>query len=98
MEPDNDAEAPARSSFEGRRYRRRGKHRHAVATLFGTVDVWRRLYEPLEQGVRSFHPLERRLGREAKSDHTTLAHWQRVQGHNIGVIRSSSVRISSGLI
>jgi hypothetical protein len=36
-----------------------------VATLFGTVDVWRRLYEPLERGVHSMHPLERRLGIEA---------------------------------
>lgn len=45
VEPDNDAEAPSRLWFEGRLYRRRGKHRRAVATLFGTVDVWRRLYE-----------------------------------------------------
>jgi hypothetical protein len=29
------------------------------------VDVWRRLYEPLEQGMRSFHSLKRRLGLEA---------------------------------
>jgi hypothetical protein len=65
MEPDNDAEAPAHLSFEGRCYRRRGKYRHAVAPLFGTVDVWRRLYEPLEQGMRSFHSLKRRLGLEA---------------------------------
>ena len=62
VEPDNDAEAPSRWWFEGRLSRRRGKHRRAVATLFGTVDVWRRLYEPLEQGVRAIHPLERRLG------------------------------------
>jgi hypothetical protein len=65
VEPENDAEAPSRLWFEGRLYRRRGKHRRAVATLFGTVDVWRRLYEPLERGVHSMHPLERRLGIEA---------------------------------
>jgi hypothetical protein len=65
VEPDNDAEAPSRLWFEGRLYRRRGKHRRAVATLFGTVDVWRRLYEPLERGVHSMHPLEHRLGIEA---------------------------------
>lgn len=65
VEPDTDAEAPSRLWFEGRLYRRRGKQRRAVATLLGTVDVWRRLYEPLEQGVRSLHPLERRLGMEA---------------------------------
>jgi hypothetical protein len=65
LEPDNDAEAPSRLWFEGRLYRRRGKYRRAVATLFGTVNVWRRLYEPLERGVHSVHPLEHRLGMEA---------------------------------
>jgi hypothetical protein len=50
LEPNNDAEAPSRLWFEGRLYRRRGKHRRAVATLFGTVNVWRRLYEPFERG------------------------------------------------
>ena len=34
----------------------------------------------------------------AQSDYTTLAHWQLAQVYNIGVFRSSSVRISSGLI
>jgi hypothetical protein len=65
LEPENAAEAPARVRFEGRLYRRRGKQRNAWATLFGPVDVWRRLYEPLEQGVRSIHPLELQLGVEA---------------------------------
>ena len=37
----------------------------AVATLFGTVDVWRRLYEPLERGVHAIHPLELQIGVEA---------------------------------
>ena len=36
-----------------------------LATLFGPVVVWRRLYEPLEGGARSIHPLELRLGMEA---------------------------------
>jgi hypothetical protein len=35
-----------------------------IATLFGTVVVWRLLYEPLEPGMRSIHPLELRLGLE----------------------------------
>jgi hypothetical protein len=39
--------------LEGRLYRRRAKHRGTGATLFGTVDVWRRLYEPLEQGIHA---------------------------------------------
>lgn len=65
LEPENAAEAPSRVRFEGRLYRRRGKQRNAWATLFGPVDVWRRLYEPLEQGVCSMHPLELQLGVEA---------------------------------
>jgi len=65
LEPEDAAEAPSRVRFEGRLYRRRGKQRNAWATLFGPVDVWRRLYEPLEQGVRSIHPLELQLGVEA---------------------------------
>jgi hypothetical protein len=65
LEHENTAEAPSRMRFEGRLYRRRGKQRNAWATLFGPVDVGRRLYEPLEQGVRSIHPLELQLGVEA---------------------------------
>lgn len=65
LEPESDAAAPSRLQLEGRVYRRRAKHRSAVATLFGTVDVWRRLYEPLERGVRSMHPLELHIGVEA---------------------------------
>ena len=65
LEPEDAAEAPSRVRFEGRLYRRRGKQRNAWVTLFGPVDVWRRLYEPLEQGVRSLHPLELQLGVEA---------------------------------
>jgi hypothetical protein len=65
LEPEDAAEAPFRVRFEGRLYRRRGKQRNAWATLFGPVDVWRRLYEPLEQGVRAMHPLERQRGVEA---------------------------------
>ncbi len=34
----------------------------------------------------------------AKSDHTTLAHWQFAQARSIGVLGSSSVRISCGPI
>ena len=65
VEPESNDEAPSRLRFEGRLYRRRRKHRSAVSTLFGTVEVWRRLYEPLERGGRSIHPLELRLGVEA---------------------------------
>lgn len=65
METKNDDEAPARMEFEGCLYRRRHQHPRSVATLFGPVTLWRRLYEPLKQGVRSMHPLALRLGIEA---------------------------------
>ena len=65
VEPAHAAKAPSRLWWKGRLYRRRRKYRSAWATLFGTVEVWRYLYEPLERGVRSLHPLERRLGVEA---------------------------------
>ena len=64
-EPANDDEAPSRAQFEGRLYRRRRQHPRSVATLFGPVTLWRRLYEPLERGGGSIHPLELCLGVEA---------------------------------
>jgi hypothetical protein len=63
--PESNDEAPSRLRCEGRLYRRRRQYRSAVSTLLGTVEVWRRLYEPLERGGRSIHPLELRLGVEA---------------------------------
>jgi len=49
----------------GRLYRCRRQHPNQVATLFGPVKLWRRLYEPLRSGGSAIHPLELRLGIEA---------------------------------
>jgi hypothetical protein len=65
LEPDVDTEAPARVAFEGRLYRRRRQHPRSVGTLFGSVTLRRRLYEPLGHRGPSLHPLELRLGLEA---------------------------------
>lgn len=65
VEPESPEEAPPRLWVKGRAYRRRRKHRATIATLFGPVVVWRRLYEPLAPGARAMHPLEIRLGIEA---------------------------------
>jgi hypothetical protein len=65
LEPTTDQETPPRVQFAGHLYRRRQQHPRAVATLFGPVEVGRRLYEPLKREGRSVHPLERRLGIEA---------------------------------
>jgi hypothetical protein len=65
LETDVDAQAPSRVEFEGRPYRRRRQHPRSVATLFGSVTLQRRLYEPLGHPGRSIHPLELQLGLEA---------------------------------
>lgn len=65
LEPEADDDAPAHVEFEGRHYRRRRQHPHAIGTLFGPVTLWRRLYEPLGPGGHSIHPLELHLGIEA---------------------------------
>jgi hypothetical protein len=65
MEPECAEEMPSRLRWKDQDYRRRRKHLTTLATLFGPVVVWRRLYEPLEGGARSIHPLELRLGIEA---------------------------------
>ena len=65
LEPANDDESPSRVEYMGRLYRRRRPHPNQVATRFGPVKLWRRLYEPLGSGGSSIHPLELRLGIEA---------------------------------
>jgi len=64
IEPQRPEEMPSRLEFQGRIYRRRRKHRTSIATLFGPVEVWRRLYEPLVSGSHAIHPLELHLGIE----------------------------------
>ena len=65
LEPDRDSEAPSRVELIGQSYRRRRQYRRQIATLFGEIELWRRLYEPLEPGERSIHPLALALGLEA---------------------------------
>ena len=65
VEPECPEDAPARLGWKGQTYRRRRKHRTTIATLFGPVVVWRRLYEPLMPGRRAIPPWELTLGMEA---------------------------------
>jgi hypothetical protein len=60
MEPDCPDEAPSRLGLQGQASRRRRQHRPTMATLCGSVVVWRRLYEPLAPSARALHPLELR--------------------------------------
>ena len=65
LEPQLDQDAPAVVTYDQRLYRRRRQYPRSVATLFGTTQLRRRLYEPLKRPGRSIHPLEMALGLEA---------------------------------
>ena len=53
VEPEADAEAPARLEYNGYLYRRRRQPPRSVATLFGPVTLRRRLYERLVARARA---------------------------------------------
>ena len=54
---------PVHLRFDGDWYRRRGKTpNRGVATRFGTITLWRYLYQPIHGVERSIFPLEIRLG------------------------------------
>src|SRR5512135_1206373 len=74
LEPDDPGLMPIHLHFAGDWYRRRHKtpNRH-VATLFGTITLWRFLYQPIHGVERSLFPLEIRLGIEARPATPALA-------------------------
>ncbi len=66
IEPQDRQDMPQQICFEGTWYRRRSKTpNRKVATVFGTITVWRMLYQPLHGVEPSIFPLEIRLGLEA---------------------------------
>jgi hypothetical protein len=66
IEPHDRRDMPNQICFQGVWYRRRSKTpNRKVATLFGTITVWRMLYQPLHGVEPSIFPLEIRLGLEA---------------------------------
>ena len=66
IEPHDRKDMPKQICFQGVWYRRRSKTpNRKVATLFGTITVWRMLYQPLHGVEPSIFPLEIRLGLEA---------------------------------
>ncbi len=65
-EPHDRRDMPNQMCFQGVWYRRKSKTpNRKVATLFGTITVWRMLYQPLHGIEPSIFPLEIRLGLEA---------------------------------
>jgi hypothetical protein len=83
LEPHDPRDMPKEMSFQGQWYRRRFKSpNRKVATLFGTVTLWRMLYQPLHGVERSIVPLEIRLGLEAGLASPALA--ERVARASVG--------------
>ena len=65
IEPRDRRDMPNQMCFQGVWYRRRSKTpNRTVATLFGTITLWRYLYQPLHGVEPSIFPLEIRLGLE----------------------------------
>ncbi len=62
LEPDDPQQLPARLDHDGERYRRRDRSPNDIATLFGTLQLRRYLYEDLEPGNPCLFPLEQQLG------------------------------------
>jgi hypothetical protein len=63
LEPADRHFMPDHLHFDGDWYRRRDKTpNRSVATLFGTITLWRYLYQPIHGVERSIFPLEIRLG------------------------------------
>lgn len=76
IESDDRHLMPNHLRFDGDWYRRRAKTpNRCVATLFGTITLWRYLYQPIHGVERSIFPLEIRLGLEAGLATPALAEW-----------------------
>jgi hypothetical protein len=66
LEPHDRKDLPGQIESGGTWYRRRGKTpNRKVATLFGTITLWRMLYQDVHGVEPSIFPLEIRLGLEA---------------------------------
>lgn len=74
LEPGEPESLPSRIVVDGQEYRRRPKSPNRnLGTRFGTITLWRFLYEPLEYGEHSIFPLEINLGIEAGAASPALA-------------------------
>jgi hypothetical protein len=66
LEPHDRKDSPAQMESHGTWYRRRSKTpNRKVATLFGTITLWRMLYQDVHGVEPAVFPLETRLGLEA---------------------------------
>ena len=66
LEPRDRTDMPKEIDFQGIRYRRRSKTpNRSLATWFGTITVWRWLYQDVQEIEPAIFPMELRLGLEA---------------------------------
>jgi hypothetical protein len=66
LEPRDRTDLPGQIEVRGTWYRRRSKTaKRTVATLFGTITLWRMLYQDVHGVEPAIFPLETRLGLEA---------------------------------
>jgi hypothetical protein len=66
LEPRDRQDMSKEIDFQGTRYRRRSKTpNRSVATLFGTITLWRWLYQDVQEIEPAIFPLELSLGLEA---------------------------------
>jgi hypothetical protein len=66
LEPHDRKDMPKQIHVQGSWYRRRSQTpNRSVATVFGTITLWRRLYQDLQGIEPAIFPLEIRLGLEA---------------------------------
>jgi hypothetical protein len=101
LEPDQRQQLPPRINHAGEHYRCRDRSPNTIATLFGTLQLRRYLYEDLEAGNPCLFPLERQLGIVAGAATPALAEraawWlaQHPQGGTLAILaRDHDVRWS----
>ena len=84
IEPRDRRDMPNQMCFQGVWYRRRSKTpNRKVATLFGTITLWRYLYQPLHGVEPSIFPLEIRLGLEVGLATPALTRARRPSGGHV---------------
>jgi hypothetical protein len=106
LEPHDRQDMPGQMESRGTWYRRRSKTpNRSVATTFGTITLWRMLYQDIHGVEPSIFPLEIRLGLEAGratpalAERAARAAATSTQGAVLGVLREDhSVRWSAATL
>ncbi len=107
IEPENPQDAPKHTQRDRQDYTRKNhksRNRGGIATLFGTIELQRCLYEPLQEArddsQRSFSPLELCLGIVANNATPALAERVGAGGnaHPRGIVGGLATRASRQVV